>query len=354
MRQNGSVQGNQHPSIAARNLLAVLIAYTGHALFGAKNVLDAQQLTGDVVVPNGNVPTFFRERAERFGVTGITTSAPKFDDAVLEVAKQLAQKCKYQGELKAEKVERIAIEYVLTACVTPIGAIEPFAQYLATAVAYRTAIKALNRARGTTTTDAFTKGDVATITKLNEDAKMAWQTIAGILTASPFFARLRTQVDVPLLFQTMNVWRGLQTIESEERGAVLTAIEGIARQVRNPIATEEMVQAARASVRGNLLLSVGNPYGVDAKTAITTIGANKATGVQANGGTKVTFTRTSPQHVLSALGGLHASLSGTITADGSKKLRVELDANEGEAGTGVVIPWMTPNPTTRSHAAFSA
>ena len=351
---NAQYAGKVSPKIPMRNLVVALIAATGHALFGAKKTLEVQQLGGDVVVPDGNIGNFFRERLGAFGITGITVTATKFDDAVIEVAKQVAKKSGYTGGLNAEKIERIAIEYVLTACCHAPAQIIPFTSYLATALEFRTAVKELNRGRTITTPDALEKGDKKSIETMNTTARAAWTKIAGILTTNPFFASLRMQVDVPLLFQTMGPWQKLQELDVEERGATLFALTAIARQQQMPIVDETMLAWASASVRGNLLLSVGNMFGVNATTALKAIGANKATGALANGGKKVTFNRAPTSHVLGALAGLNGALTGTVEMDDERSLSVKLDVAEGDPGTGIVIPWMTrttPAHTTQRFAS---
>lgn len=368
VQQSGSTSGTKwpigvkHPTISARNLVAAVMAIAkktvgeaGAKLFGVANPFRTT-FYGQAVVGDGNVAQFLKDRIERFGIEGVRlpSQVGSLSDAIVNVARQLAERVGTTAGLSAQQLIRIAIEYVTQACCIDETAIEPFSAYLARAKQYRTAMKTLNRTEQASNPEAFSSAsDPSTIEKVLEQGRQAWASATRYLAESVHLAALRTQIDAPILFTGIEAWQAVKALNADVRLAVLNELRAAMQQSGKPYVNTAAVEQALARVAGNQFLTGGNLHGVTIDTAIEAMASSRMPGVQPNGGAQVGFDGTPAFAVGDALRGLNAHVRGTAKRKDGRTIGYEFDVTEGPSSSA---PFTTPIalPTSGRQASLHA
>lgn len=336
--------GKMHPAVPVRDLVATLTAKTSQKLFGANEPLGTTSFRGQVPIEDGNVATFLNARAEHFGLTGVKTSIGKsLDEAIIDVAKQVVQQATKPANLNADQLQRIALEYVMQACCIDATAIEPFQTYLANAMEYRQAVKALNAAAANSEPATFQGSDGVLVESRNAAAKKAWGTITALGTASQHLRTLRTTIAAPFIYAAMEAWKALQAFDATTRQAVIGQLRCMVAESGSPFVSETEVWNAYARVQGSELLSTGNAFGVGIETAVGAIGQSRLAQVKPNGGQKVTLVAGSPAAIGAAIGALRGDITGEIAVQDGRTIGLNLQVREGLPGTGsIAVPLPSP------------
>lgn len=336
--------GQMHPAVPARDLIATLIAKTGKKLFGATAPLGTTSVRGKVVIEGGNVTTFLNARAEHFGLSGVkATIGQSLDEAIIAVAKQVAEKATKPASLNADQLGRIALEYVTSACVVPMAEIEPFSTYLVRSMEYRQAVKALNAAAANSEPATFQGSDQAQVEARNAQARNAWGTITALRSSSAHLAALRTTIAAPFIYAAMAAWQALQAFDATTRQAVIGQLRCMVAESGSPFVSETEVWSAYARFQGSSLLSTGNAFGVAIETAINAIGQTRSAQVQPNGGKKITLVAVSPDALGASIAGLRGNITGEVTAKDGRTIGLQLEVREGLPSTGTIaVPVPTP------------
>lgn len=336
--------GQMHPAVPVRDLVATLTAKTKQKLFGANDPLGTTAFRGQVTIEDSSVAVFLNARAEHFGLTGVKTAIGKaLDEAIIAVAQQVAQRCTKPANLNMDQLQRIALEYVTQACCIDVTAIEPFQAYLANAMEYRQAVKALNAAATNSEPATFQSADQASVEARNAAAKKAWGTITALGTASQHLRTLRTTIAAPFIYTTMDAWKALRAFETKARQAVIGQLRCMVAESGSPFISETEVWTAYARVQGSELLSTGNAFGVGIETAVSAIGQSRLAQVQPNGGKKVTLVAASPAAIGAAIGALHGDITGEIVVQDGRTIGLNLQVREGLPGTGsIAVPLPSP------------
>ncbi len=336
--------GQMHPVVPARDLVATLIAKSQQKLFGATAPLGTTSVRGQVVVEGGNAVAFVNARAEHFGVPGVkATIGQSLDEAIVALARQIAEKCTKPANLNADQLGRIALEYVMSACVVPTSQVEPFQTYLARSMEYRQAVKALNAATANTEPGAFQANDQALVEARNAQARKAWGTIIELLSADTHLAALRTTIAAPIIYASMDAWKALQAFDATTRQAVIGQLCSMITESGSPFISETEAWNAYARFQGSSLLSTGNAFGVAIETAIGAMGQTRLAQVQLNGGKEITFVAASPEALGASLAGLRGNITGKVTAKDGRTIGLQLEVREGLPGTGTIaVPVPTP------------
>jgi hypothetical protein len=148
------------PVITARNLVPAVIAKARANVFGGMKAFHLTGNTASAMIIDGDVRAFFERIVSRCGIAGVRApSAKTVDDAVIDLAEQIAKQSGYSGDLDPGQVRRIAIEYVLAAVFSSSMSIEAFNAYLNGSREYRKAVKVLKGAERLTTAEAFEGSD---------------------------------------------------------------------------------------------------------------------------------------------------------------------------------------------------
>lgn len=325
------------PAVPVRDLVATLIAKTGQKLFGANAPLGTTSFIGQVMVEERNITAFLNARTGHFGVTGVKAMiGQSLDEAIINVAQQITQRCIKPANLNEDQLQRIALEYVTQACCIVEAEIEPFQTYLARAMEYRQAFKALNAAAANSGPAAFQTNDQAQVESRNAVALKSWGTIIALCSASPHLRALRTTIATPFIYTTMEAWKALQTFEPKSQQAVVGQLRCMIAESGSPFISETEVQIASARVQGSELLSTGNAFGIAIETAIGAISQSRLAQTQPNGGRTVRFIAAAPEAIGASLAGLRGNLTGEIAVEDGNTLGLTLRVREGLPETGTI------------------
>ncbi|MDP3770790.1 MAG: hypothetical protein Q8R16_00640 [bacterium] len=355
-RQAGKVTPS--PIVHARDLVASVIAKSGQKLFGATATFGPSSFRGEATISGGNVAAFLQERINYFGLDGITVpaNAKHLDDAIMAVAAQVAQKSGTKGELNADQVERITLEYVTSSCFVAADQVESFASYLDRSRKMRVAIKDVNAAAQTSEQQAFAKDQaVGAIAQLIEAGTRAWATVATLLATSLHLRTLRTTIVSPILYASVGAWKTVQEIDQRTRQAVLAELTAMIGENGNPFVAEAEIARASARVQGNLLLSSGTPFGVSATTVIRALEQTRRADVTKNGGSKVELKGATPADIGRQIAGLNGGIDMIVERQDDKTLRMALTIREGLPTTAPFTA-MVPAPVTgrQQSAAYAS
>ncbi|MDO8622523.1 MAG: hypothetical protein Q7R80_04805 [bacterium] len=353
-RQAGKVTPS--PIVHARDLVASVIAKSGQKLFGATATFGSSSFRGEATISGGNVAAFLQERINYFGLDGITVpaSAKHLDDAIMAVAAQVAQKCGTKGELNADQVERITLEYVTSSCFCGQDQVESFASYLDRSRKMRVAIKDVNAAAQASSQEAFAKEPTPAITQAIEAGGRAWSVIGTLLAQSRHLRTLRTTIVSPILYASVEAWKTVQAIDQRTRQAVLAELTAMIGENGNPFVAEAEIARASARVQGNLLLSSGTQFGVSATTVIRALEQTRRAQVLPNGGSRVELKGATPADIGRQIAGLNGGIDVVVERKDDQTLAMQLTVREGPPMTSPFTAMVPAPGASRQSAAYAS